>query len=167
MIEEWREIIGTEGRYEVSSLGGLRSWAKQGSPLPRARSTPVAMTPYPSDGYLLINLRINGRYVCKTVNHLMAEAFIGPRPTPSHEAAHLDGRKDHNVRENIVWATPKVNSSHKSNHGTQAKQRMTCIIDGVLCYQCTGCEEWVPREGFHTINHGVCGVASACRRCAV
>ena len=55
------------------------------------------------------------------VHHLVAEAFIGPRPLPNFHAAHLNGNRSDNRLENIAWVSPHENEAHKLKHGTRAR----------------------------------------------
>lgn len=78
------------------------------------------MTPSPnSDGYLKVGLPSPGRNKPRhvTINALVAEAFLGPRPTADHQAAHWDGDKTHNALANIRWATPEENAADRERHG--------------------------------------------------
>ena len=73
-----------------------------------------------NSGYAFVNLsRLGSKPRKFSVQSLILEAFVGPRPSPSHQAAHINGNKLDNRLENLMWATPKENSSHKKLHGTQ------------------------------------------------
>lgn len=53
------------------------------------------------------------------VARLMCEAFLGPPPDGRWSfAAHLNGVSTDNWIDNLKWATPKENTSHKVGHGT-------------------------------------------------
>lgn len=45
------------------------------------------------------------------MHNLVLEAFVGPRPSPTHQAAHRDGNKLNNRLDNLYWATPKENGA--------------------------------------------------------
>lgn len=113
--EEWREIPGFDGYYEVSNLGQVRSWrnGKWG----RA-SEPALMNPSPMNtGYLRVTLRHDGKDHYRLVHHLVLEAFHGPQPEGC-QGAHLDGNRENAKASNLVWASPRENSTHKLAHGT-------------------------------------------------
>jgi hypothetical protein len=48
---------------------------------------------------------------------LVAGAFYGPPPTPSHEVAHEDGDRGNNQAGNLRWATPAENAADRDRHG--------------------------------------------------
>lgn len=74
--------------------------------------------PFRVRGYLNANVSLDGKPKHRSIQGLMLEAFIGPRPEGMH-AAHIDGVRDNNVISNLMWATPKENCWHKKLHGTQ------------------------------------------------
>lgn len=46
------------------------------------------------------------------VHRLVAEAFLGPSPSPGHYVNHKNGVKWDNRAENLEWATPSENQRH-------------------------------------------------------
>lgn len=72
----------------------------------------------PENGYLSVSRRVNGGVRRVGVHIIVADAFHGPRPTPRHQARHLNGRPADNRPENIAWGTPQENSDDKRRHGT-------------------------------------------------
>jgi hypothetical protein len=122
MHEEWRDVVGYEDFYQVSSLGRVRSVARvvdrQGPTGPalyvnemmrKAHTTPK--------GYQRIQLRKESKPRNHLVHVLVAEAFIGPRPTEAHEVNHKDGFKSNNRHGNLEWATPSENQKHAYETG--------------------------------------------------
>lgn len=70
-------------------------------------------------GYLYTNLRDGrggGRKVA--VHTLVAEAFLGEKPSPKHCVRHLDGNPKNNNSSNLAWGTYKQNEDDKHRHGT-------------------------------------------------
>ena len=51
------------------------------------------------------------------VAQLMLLAFVGPRPSPKHEARHLDDISDHNRLPNLAWGTRKQNAEDAVRNG--------------------------------------------------
>ncbi len=113
-MEEWKDIPGYVGYYEVSSLGRVRS-------VPRVvahadgRRQPVSgrvLKQNPDDwGYLLVSLNKNGKGVTSKVHRLVAIAFI-PNPENKPEVNHKTGDKTANSVTDLEWSTGKENTDH-------------------------------------------------------
>ncbi len=129
----WKLIPDTEGRYEVSNFGRLRSLVVgcQHGSIPRRK--PLVMTPFNNkpngSGYWVVNLRVSGRVKCRCVSELVLTTFVGPRPSPTHDAAHTNGDKNVNRLSNLQWATKKENAGHKRLHGTHRARPPTSSSD--------------------------------------
>lgn len=158
-IEIWRPVLGAEGKYDVSNFGQVRN-AKSGVVLVQAT---VKL------GYKIITLLLaNRKRRCTTIQFLMAEAFIGPRPGAlfEWEAAHEDGSKDNNRLDNIAWKTRKRNNEDRVKHGTTGRRECR-VVDGVKNYQCTLCASWKRETEFRVFNrsNSACKRSSACLEC--
>ena len=116
--EVWVAPSGFAGRYEVSSLGRVRS-------LLSARGTawkrgPAVLKMRPHDGgYSRVSLCRADYYV----HRLVAEAFIGPCPE-GFQCAHLDGDPSNNASDNLRWVTAKENQAHRVLHGTDLSREL-------------------------------------------
>lgn len=104
---EWRPVVGYEGWYEVSSLGGVRrvrhtrgTWAGR------------VLTPSPDKwGYPIVGLyRENHRTVFR-VHRLVLAAFSEP-PVLQDWGHHKNGIKADNRLSNLEWATQTENTRH-------------------------------------------------------
>ena len=103
--EEWRDVIGFEADYEVSSEGRVRN-----------KHTGHVLRPWVAGhGYHYLRL---GRKNRRTVHSLVAESFVGPRPSSNHEVAHWDGVGTNNRAPNLRWATHAENIEDRRRHGT-------------------------------------------------
>lgn len=123
MTEIWKPIPGFEGKYEVSNLGRVKSLARtiirsNGWPRPIAERI-LRPGPRPS-GHLTVALQ---GVRTQNVHTLVLLAFVGPRPTPQHQARHINGDEKDNRVENLEWATRSVNTLdrkwHKGPDGTR------------------------------------------------
>ena len=66
-----------------------------------------------------MTLQRGGRQARRTkrVHTLVAEAFVGPRPS-GHVVRHLDGSRDNNNRDNLTYGTQADNVQDAIKHGT-------------------------------------------------
>lgn len=69
-------------------------------------------------GRKVFNVSKNGKVKQLKVHRAVMMAFVGECPK-GMEVAHLDGNQSNNTLDNLIYATPKENSSHKLLHGTQ------------------------------------------------
>lgn len=129
MKEEWRDIPGYEGRYQISNLHRVKSLPK------RTRKGERLMFPKISTaGYLTVGLfdKEGKKHTCQ-VHRLIAEAFI-PNPESKPCVNHIDGDKRNNSIENLEWVTYKENTGHA--YSILKRERYTipvrCIETGVV-----------------------------------
>lgn len=117
MTEEWRDIAGFEGRYQVSSLGRVKALSflqryllRTGvEAFRRTKERLVAESKHPQ-GYKLAHLHLNNKRTARTIHRLVAETFLpGPRKRAIN---HKDGVKCHNWAGNLEWVTYKENAHH-------------------------------------------------------
>ena len=114
MMEEWRDIKGFEGYYQVSNLGRVKSlpreirYANGGS---RKNDGGILTPRTKGKGYLGVSLSNDKEQVSKSVHRLVAEAFI---PKPNRELAinHINGIKTDNRIENLEWTSYRENNLH-------------------------------------------------------
>jgi len=114
--------------YEVSEYGDLR--------LLVARSNRVAGTVLKGHvkkgGYKEYKIQIEGRGTHVYAHREVLLAFVGERPTPSHQCAHWDGNPRNNHYSNLRWATAAENTADKIRHGRQTTGRRTFTEEQVL-----------------------------------
>lgn len=80
--EEWKQVEGFDGRYEVSSLGRVKSNYGKG------RILKPAINKY-RDDYWIVHLRSKDKSKMFRLNRLVAEAFI-PNPESKPEVNHIN-----------------------------------------------------------------------------
>ena len=119
MKEEWKQVVGFEGLYEVSNTGVVRSvdrvvggrW-KCG----RRISGVILAQQLSKNGYLTVILHKESQYYTKQVHRLVAEAFI-PNPDNLPQVNHIDTDKTNNNVENLEWMTGMDNMRHAFANG--------------------------------------------------
>lgn len=70
-------------------------------------------------GYRSVCLRRDGAHRNLYVHELVLLAFVGPRPSPSHEILHGNGQRDDNRLENLRYGTVAENYDDRCSHGRQ------------------------------------------------
>ena len=106
-FEKWLPVAGYEGLYEVSNCGRVRS-------LGRPRHPGKVLSPFPkANNYLCVSLLKDKKREQAYIAHLVAAAFIGPRPG-GLTIDHKDGDKKNNCAWNLRYITQWENS-HAGN----------------------------------------------------
>jgi len=104
--EQWREIPGTDGMYEVSDLGRVRSKVRRGGTL-------KVITWW---GWPAVRLIINGKQRVRRISQLMAEASIEPRKLTTCHNGH------------------SLTTANLYEHEDKIKCR-ACVLDQVTAYR--------------------------------
>lgn len=120
MQEEWRDVVGCEGCYEVSNLGRVRGVARTLKDGRCWKPRVMKLIKHPA-GYLQIRLSsANGIKNTYKVHRLVAMAFI-PNPNNLPQIDHIDGNRANNTAENLRWCTAGENSNNPIT-----RSRMSC-----------------------------------------
>lgn len=115
--EVWRPVLGWEDRYEVSSLGRVRSLPRRGGNNRWYGGKMLSCVPG-HGGYPIVSLCRPGVDRTTRVHVLVAEAFHGPMPDGAQCVRHLDGNPSYNTPWNCVWGTDSENMQDAVRHGT-------------------------------------------------
>lgn len=116
MKEEWRNIKGYEGYYQVSNLGRIRSVKRKLCDGKTRRGAVVKGFP-DRNGYYRIVLHKEAKMHRYMVHRLVASAFIdNPHNYPMIN--HIDEDKSNNAVTNLEWCDCKYNI----NYGTRTKR---------------------------------------------
>lgn len=112
MMEEWRDVPGYEGLYQVSDAGRVRRIDSiAGSVKPRPRKGRLLALVIARTGYPVVSMCRNNKRVQRLVHGLVALAFLGPRPSGLC-INHKNGIKTDNRVENLEYCTPRENDRH-------------------------------------------------------
>lgn len=105
-MENWKDLKGYEGLYQINILGDIKSLYSN-----------KILKPKLNKGYHNVNLYKNKKSKSFNVHRLVALEFI-PNPQLKKEVNHKDENKLNNKVDNLMWCTPKENS----NWGTRNKR---------------------------------------------
>lgn len=155
-MENWKDIKGFEGLYQVSDQGRVYS----------IRTGKILVQQPRRHGYLAVFLygtekRANGRYGKPySVHRLVAEAFC-KREEGQTEVNHLNEVKDDNRAENLEWCTHKENSTHGTRgsrigrallNGERSKKVYQYSIQGELIKEYPSLQEVIRQNGYSLGN---------------
>ena len=118
--EEWRDVVGYEGLYQVSNQGRVKSLERKNSHGRTVKERILKGTP-DKDGYLKIGLYgSTGKQKWFQVHRLVGEAFI-QNPDEKPQINHINEIKTDNRACNLEWCTCKQNINHGSRNERVAK----------------------------------------------
>lgn len=103
MIENWKNVKKFPG-YFVSDQGRVSST--------RRGYFKVLVIASNADNYGVVTLYNKRRQLTVSVHLLVANHFLGRKPTEVHEVNHINGIKLDNRLENLEWMTPSENTKH-------------------------------------------------------
>ena len=116
-MDEWKKIADTNGLYEVSNTGKIRSLNYLGH-----GKTQLLKAHPDRKGYLRTRIYIKGKRVTLKIHRAVATAFI-PNKNNSPEVNHKNGIKTDNHVENLEWVTAHENTLHAYSIGLKEKTR--------------------------------------------
>ncbi len=126
IAEEWRPVPSAEGRYEVSSLGRIKSLRRvvscgirKGEIAYRTVPEKILKPGLDSDGYaqVLIAPKEGDKFKTTKIHQLVALAFLGPKPQGQWVLHGPNGKEDNSV-QNLYYGTPAQNVRDKWRDGT-------------------------------------------------
>lgn len=121
-VERWRPVESYEGYYEVSDQGRIRN--VRGGKL-------LKLLPM-KNGYLKVNLSKQGKVKTEYVHQLVAKTFLGPRPSPNHDACHGLGGPTDNRLSNLRWDTKRENRLDIARHAGRVSTEAECPLGHAL-----------------------------------
>lgn len=110
MTEEWRPLDC--GNYAVSNAGRV----KRLTPGRRTEPGRLMCAGIAKNGYPTVSLTRAGKVSRVYVHHLVAAAFLGPRP-PGSVINHKDGDKTNGRDANLEYVSQQGNMRHAASTG--------------------------------------------------
>lgn len=126
MVEEWKDISGYEGYYQVSNLGNVKSLDRT-----ILQNNGVTINPKGKQlkqhlnhkGYPEVNLTRGGKAKGFRIHRLVAIAFI-PNTDNKPEVNHINCIKTDNSVDNLEWVTGVENIRHAFQNGLIDRTKM-------------------------------------------
>lgn len=114
MIEEWKDVVGFEGFYQVSNLGNVK------------RKKLLRLSG--GGRYVQVILSKNGKSYGKSVHRLVATAFL-PNPDNLPCVNHKDENPKNNCVDNLEWCTYKYNNEY-NGRVDKCKNKISATLRG-------------------------------------
>lgn len=106
MNEEFRDVSGYEGLYQVSNLGNVKG----------IKTNKILRLKNNGNGYLHVGLSINSKVKTTYVHKLVAITFLDHQPNGYEVVVdHINSIKSDNRLENLQLITQRLNSSKDRN----------------------------------------------------
>lgn len=122
--EQWKDIEGYEGKYQVSSVGRVRSLNYRGNGEVR-----VLKLKKGKKGYLRVILCKDREIKTYLVHRLVAEAFVENPDTENKKCVdHIDTDRMNNFYKNLRWCTQRENCNNElsKRHYSEARKGKRC-----------------------------------------
>lgn len=128
MEEQWKDIEGYEGYYQVSNLGRVKSLDRYIDNKGRRQFIRGVNLKPGKDrgGYSYVILQKNSK---KTIllHKLVAQAFL-TNPYNKPQINHIDGNKQNNCVDNLEYCTPSENVRHAIKIGLANNNKPIVMI---------------------------------------
>lgn len=120
--EEWRDVVGYEGYYQVSNFARIKRLFNQFNVIRGESVVRMSNPEYILNGninkwgYHKVILRKEGKGKPYLVHRLVAQSFI-PNPNNYETINHIDCNKLNNSIDNLEWCSRNRNTKHAWENG--------------------------------------------------
>ena len=136
MNEIWKDVVGYEGKYQVSNLGRVKSLNYRGTGQER-----ILKQMFNTSGYLQVGLYKDGKSKLHMTHKLVAEAFI-ENPDSKSRISHINTLRADNRVENLCWASQKEICNNATAKGRPRGRKTTQVFcDGTVFDSIAKCAE--------------------------
>ena len=127
-MENWKDIKGYEGFYQISDYGNVRSLERdvycQDGTFHHHVEEKILVSCVNGRGYANVNLYKNGKRKNILIHRLVALAFI-PNPENKPMINHKDENPLNNCVDNLEWCT----ASYNNIYGTRIERQRQTLKD--------------------------------------
>lgn len=136
MNEIWRDVVGYEGKYQVSNQGNVKSLDYRSTGQEK-----ILKQMFNTDGYLQVGLHKYGKIKWYTTHKLVAEAFI-ENPDNKPRIYHINTLRADNRAENLCWASQKEICNNATAKGrTRGRTAARVFCEGTIYNSIAECAE--------------------------
>ena len=170
-METWKNIFKN---YQISDNGRIKSQRriiKMPNGGHRVHEERILKPYHDKDGYLVIQLCVDGKVKYFLIHRLVAMAFI-PNPNNLPQVNHIDGNKENVCASNLEWCTCRENIQHAYDKGlkkaSQKQKEIAKKINAikVIQFDLQGnyIKEWdSASEAARQLNIDQSGIIKCCR----
>ena len=157
MKEIWKDIEGYEGLYQVSDLGRIKSYPRNGT----IKQERILKQTIDNNGYLVVGLYKNNKAKKVCVHWLVANAFI-PKEKEHEVINHINGDKHNNKLSNLERCTQSYNVRESYRLGLEKPPNEKKVLQ----YDLNGnfIKEWKSgSEASRQTNTSQANISACCR----
>lgn len=117
MVSIWKDVVGYEERFSVSSCGKVYSKLTK-------KELVLGMS---KSGYRTLSTKVGGRngvWKCFKIHRLVADAFVVRTREDRVFVNHIDGNKLNNDYMNLEWCTTYENNLHARMTGLSSTKHL-------------------------------------------
>ena len=127
-MEVWKDVVGYEGKYQVSNMGNVRSLdhlVKRNNGRLQSNKGKLLRPAKDQCGYHRCAFSISGKLKTFKVHRLVAKSFLDGESENRFQVNHKNGIKTDNRAENLEWVSGSENCKHSFDTGLQKPKRGT------------------------------------------
>ena len=130
--EQWRDVEGYDGAYQVSDLGRVRSH--------KSGEWKMMSGSKDSSGYLQVGLCKENKVKRFSVHRLVAQAFIENDDETKTQINHINEDKTENNVSNLEWCSAQYNVTyndlhHRRNNPNYKRNKLKDLYNPNLTYE--------------------------------
>lgn len=158
MEEIWKDIENYEGLYQVSNLGNVKSFPRNGT----IKQERILKQTIDNNGYLIVGLHKNNKAKKVCVHWLVANAFI-PKEKEHKVINHIDGNKLNNKLFNLERCTQSHNVKESYRLGLEVPPNEKKVLQYDL--QGNFIKEWESgSKASRQLNLPQTSISACCRK---